>query len=203
MALRYARALYAAEAVSIWVVPSAPPHSLAGRQGQLFEPREQDLPPTFYGYPMKSGHGSAMPIGALAADPPGPLPTREVRNKGVPSPSRERATAEIGLMLTSALATAGWQAGFKFRQQVPIDHFIVDFACLSERLIVGSMAEPARIEVAGREGGGVRKIRGCWRVWNSDVKQKPRGVDPVSLRSPPPTPPARGEPTRRTGGASP
>ena len=25
---------------------------------------------------------------------------------------------------------------FKFRQQVPIDHFIVDFACLSKRLIV-------------------------------------------------------------------
>jgi very-short-patch-repair endonuclease len=28
------------------------------------------------------------------------------------------------------------QAGFKFRQQVPIDHFIVDFACLSQRVIV-------------------------------------------------------------------
>jgi very-short-patch-repair endonuclease len=28
------------------------------------------------------------------------------------------------------------QAGFKFRRQVPIDHFIVDFACLSNRLIV-------------------------------------------------------------------
>jgi len=28
------------------------------------------------------------------------------------------------------------QAGFRFRQQVPIDHFIVDFACLSERLII-------------------------------------------------------------------
>jgi very-short-patch-repair endonuclease len=28
------------------------------------------------------------------------------------------------------------QAGFKFRQQVPIDQFIVDFACLSERLVV-------------------------------------------------------------------
>ena len=28
------------------------------------------------------------------------------------------------------------QIGFKFRQQVPVDRFIVDFACLSERLIV-------------------------------------------------------------------
>jgi very-short-patch-repair endonuclease len=28
------------------------------------------------------------------------------------------------------------RAGFKFRQQVPIDQFIVDFACLSKRLIV-------------------------------------------------------------------
>jgi very-short-patch-repair endonuclease len=27
-------------------------------------------------------------------------------------------------------------AGQKFRRQVPIDHFIVDFACLSHRLII-------------------------------------------------------------------
>src|SRR6478672_11290576 len=28
------------------------------------------------------------------------------------------------------------QVGFKFRQQVPIDHFVVDFACVPGRLIV-------------------------------------------------------------------
>jgi very-short-patch-repair endonuclease len=31
------------------------------------------------------------------------------------------------------------QVGFKFRQQVPIDRFIVDFACLSQRSSLRSM----------------------------------------------------------------
>ena len=73
------------------------------------------------------------------------------------------------------------QVGCKFRQQVPIDHFIVDFACLSRRLIVevdGGTHSTDR-EVAGdarRErylkDQGFRILR----VWNADVRENMEGV---------------------------
>ena len=73
------------------------------------------------------------------------------------------------------------QAGFKFRQQVPIDHFIVDFACLSERLIVevdgGTHSTEDELRRDARRerylnDQGFRVLR----VWNSDVMQNMEGV---------------------------
>src|SRR4051812_37863060 len=73
------------------------------------------------------------------------------------------------------------RAGFKFRQQVPIDHFIVDFACLSQRLIIevdggthGTDGEIARDRRRGRylQDQGFRILR----VWNSEVRENIEGV---------------------------
>ena len=88
------------------------------------------------------------------------------------------------------------QSGCKFRQQVPIDHFIVDFACLSRRLIVEvdggthstdrEIARDARRERYLKEQG-FRILR----VWNADVRENMEGVmDTIVavLDTPPPDP---------------
>jgi ring-1,2-phenylacetyl-CoA epoxidase subunit PaaD len=92
------------------------------------------------------------------------------------------------------------QAGFKFRQQVPIDRYIVDFACLPKRLIVEvdggthstdeEVARDVRREQYLRDQG-FRILR----VWNSDVRENIDGVmDTIvgALGPPPPTPPPQG-----------
>ena len=90
-------------------------------------------------------------------------------------------------------------AGFKFRQQVPIDHFIVDFACLSNRLIVevdggthGTNEEIARDRRREQylRDQGFRIVR----VWNSEVRENIDGVmDTIvdALGPPPPSPPRK------------
>jgi very-short-patch-repair endonuclease len=91
------------------------------------------------------------------------------------------------------------QAGFKFRQQVPIDQFIVDFACLSERLIIevdggthSTDQEVARDVKHARymKDQGFRILR----VWNSDARQNLEGVmDAIvaALHTPTPDPSPR------------
>jgi very-short-patch-repair endonuclease len=92
------------------------------------------------------------------------------------------------------------QTGFKFRQQVPIDHFIVDFACLSERLIIevdggthSTDREVARDVRRERylKDQGFRIVR----VWNSNVGQNLEGVmDTIvaALHTPTPDPSPQG-----------
>jgi very-short-patch-repair endonuclease len=92
------------------------------------------------------------------------------------------------------------QAGCKFRQQVPIDHFIVDFACLSRRLIVevdGGTHSTDR-EVA-REARRERYLKDqgfrILRVWNADVRENMEGVmDTIvgALDTPTPDPSPQG-----------
>src|SRR5262245_2850868 len=99
------------------------------------------------------------------------------------------------------------QAGYKFRQQVPIDHFIVDFACFSKRLIVevdgGTHSTDTEIS---RDTRRERYLHDqgfqVLRFWNSDVRQNIEGVmDTIvgALGPPPPAPPRKGEggPSRR------
>jgi ring-1,2-phenylacetyl-CoA epoxidase subunit PaaD len=93
------------------------------------------------------------------------------------------------------------QVGFKFRQQVPIDHYIVDFACLSKRFIVEvdggtHSADEKNARDKRREqylrGQGFRVLR----VWNSEVRENIDGVmDTIvdALGPPPPSPPRKGE----------
>ena len=103
------------------------------------------------------------------------------------------------------------QAGFKFRQQVPIDHFIVDFACLSSRLIVEvdggthstdeEIARDKRREQYLRDQGFQ-----VLRVWNSEVRENIEGVTDTivgALGPPPPSPPRRGEGSPLRRGAAP
>jgi very-short-patch-repair endonuclease len=69
-------------------------------------------------------------------------------------------------------------AGYKFRRQLPIDFYIVDFICLSERLIIeldGSQhadsAHDAKRDAYLRSQG-FRIIR----VWNNDLFTNEEGV---------------------------
>jgi ring-1,2-phenylacetyl-CoA epoxidase subunit PaaD len=92
-------------------------------------------------------------------------------------------------------------AGFKFRQQVPIDHFIVDFACLSNRLVVevdgGTHSTDEEIARDARRERYLRDQGFCVvRVWNSEVRENIDGVMDMivgALGPPPPSPPRKGE----------
>jgi very-short-patch-repair endonuclease len=89
--------------------------------------------------------------------------------------------------------------GFRFRRQVPIGRYVVDFACLEARVIVevdggqhGDEMDDER--TAWLESQGFRVVR----FWNSDVLGNTDGVVEsifMALRAdPPPRPcPARGE----------
>jgi len=96
--------------------------------------------------------------------------------------------------------------GHKFKRQVPIGPYVVDFTCLGRRLVVevdgGQHAENRRDEVRDaylrREGFRVL------RFWNNDVLKNTQGVlevilseleipSPGSLRSPPSPASGRGE----------
>ena len=83
-------------------------------------------------------------------------------------------------------------AGHKFRRQVPIDSFIVDFLCPSARLIV---------ELDGGQHGGPNDERRdahlrrqgfrIMRVWNDELFTNEEGVAEaimIALRSPLPNP---------------
>ncbi len=78
-----------------------------------------------------------------------------------------------------------WQAlrnqqleGLKFRRQVPLDGYILDFACFEAMLIVevdgGQHSESRRDDVRDRHFGakGFRTLR----VWNDEVIQNIDGV---------------------------
>ena len=67
--------------------------------------------------------------------------------------------------------------GYKFKRQVPIDSFIVDFVCLRHRLIVeadggqhGSEADARRD--AYLKSQGFRLLR----LWNNDILNNEEGV---------------------------
>ena len=70
--------------------------------------------------------------------------------------------------------------GHKFRRQVPIDTYVVDFCCIAERLIVeldGEQHADARKDyddsrAKDLQGRGFRVLR----FWNSEVLQESEGV---------------------------
>jgi very-short-patch-repair endonuclease len=67
---------------------------------------------------------------------------------------------------------------FKFRRQVPIDHFIADFVCFSARLIVeldGSQHAESTHDItrdAYLRAQGFRLLR----IWNDDILARPDAV---------------------------
>ena len=69
--------------------------------------------------------------------------------------------------------------GYKFRRQVPLGRFIVDFACYDARLVVevdgGQHAERTSEDLARTawlESRGFRVLR----FWNNEVMENPDGV---------------------------
>ena len=69
-------------------------------------------------------------------------------------------------------------ANFKFRRQVPFQHFILDFVCFERRFVIeidgsqhdSSQADAARDAALAAEGFQVA------RYWNNDVLQRPGAV---------------------------
>ena len=106
-----------------------------------------------------------------------------------------------------------WQAlrnkqleGLKFKRQVPLDGYILDFVCFDARLIVevdgGQHAESQSDEIRDRylTSEGFRVLR----FWNNDVLRNTSGVlevilgalaepSPGALRAPPSPASGRGE----------
>ena len=69
--------------------------------------------------------------------------------------------------------------GSRFRRQVPLGPYVVDFACLSVRLVIevdggqhGWRAEQDRLRTAWLEGNGFRVLR----FWNNEVLGNMEGV---------------------------
>jgi len=66
----------------------------------------------------------------------------------------------------------------RFRRQVPIDHYIVDFACLEARLIIEAdggqhwESQSDQTRDAYLQSQGFRVLR----LWNNDILANPDGV---------------------------
>ena len=81
--------------------------------------------------------------------------------------------------------------GHKFRRQVPLGRYVVDFACLEARLIVevdggqhGWRAAADAARTAWLKGNGFRVLR----FWNNEVLGNLAGVLDTIRRHLPPTP---------------
>lgn len=90
-------------------------------------------------------------------------------------------------------------AAFKFKRQVPIERYIVDFVCLRERLIVeadGSQHAESAYDTARDAWLKAQGFR-ILRFWNNDILNNPEGVATAvlaALNNPsPPTPLPQGE----------
>jgi very-short-patch-repair endonuclease len=99
-------------------------------------------------------------------------------------------------------------AGYRFRRQVPLGIYVVDFLCFSKRLILeidggqhAPLEEADRARTAWLEAQGFRVLR----FWNTDVLANPDGVCVSILRAlhdqdtPYPSPPPQGGGNRREG----
>jgi very-short-patch-repair endonuclease len=89
-------------------------------------------------------------------------------------------------------------SGYKFKRQMPLDHYIVDFVCLRHRLVIEADGGQHSEAADGRRDGYIRSqgFR-ILRFWNSDIFGNEEGVitsilDALSTPLPNPSP-ARGE----------
>jgi very-short-patch-repair endonuclease len=112
---------------------------------------------------------------------------------------------ELRNNLTDAERKLWWKlryrqvGGYRFRRQVPIGRYIVDFACLSHRLLIeldgsqhGENIAYDRVRTRWLESRGYRVLR----FWNGDVLQDVEGVLEAIYRvlseTPHPNPPPQG-----------
>ena len=91
-------------------------------------------------------------------------------------------------------------AGYKFKRQVVIESYIVDFVCLEARLIIEAdggqhleQQEEDRIRTRNLESLGYRVIR----FWNDEILRDTQAVveciHNILIKSPLPSPPPEGE----------
>src|SRR5919202_396192 len=131
--------------------------------------------------PVRESHGFRTPLAAVAASRPSPSREREeLRCRMTTEPRTFARTLRRQQTSSEELL---WQQlrgrrldGFKFRRQVPIGRYVVDFLCLHAKLIV---------EVDGRQHGWeadydaerTRTLEGMGfvvlRVSNEDVRGSP------------------------------
>ncbi|MBM3951426.1 MAG: DUF559 domain-containing protein [Rhodospirillales bacterium] len=85
--------------------------------------------------------------------------------------------------------------GAKFRRQVPIGRYVVDFACLERRLVIE--ADGGQHASSGDDAVRTDWLESrCFRVlrfWNRDILENPEGIAAAileSLAEPQPTPPS-------------
>src|SRR5947208_2085175 len=76
-------------------------------------------------------------------------------------------------------------AGYKFRRQYPIGRFIVDFACITFRLIVEADGGQHAQEPRDARRGAILEAQG-WRIlrfWNNEILDNTEGVIETVLRT--------------------
>ena len=89
-------------------------------------------------------------------------------------------------------------AGYKFKRQMPLDHYIVDFVCLAHRLVIEADGGQHSQEADARRDAYIRSqgFR-ILRFWNDEIFTNEDGVITAildALSTPLPNPsPARGE----------
>ena len=104
-------------------------------------------------------------------------------HKDIPPQSRQFAKAMRNNATDAerrlwSIVRAGRLEGFKFKRQVPLDGYILDFICFEAKLIVeadGSQhSESVRDQMRDRhfETAGYRTLR----FWNNDILANPEGV---------------------------
>ena len=84
----------------------------------------------------------------------------------------------------------GHRSGYKFKRQVPIDRFIVDFVCYEERLIIeldGGQHQDAVEYDKQRTDALMKRGFRVVRFWNHDVLQNVNAVLEVILETLSPT----------------
>ena len=89
-------------------------------------------------------------------------------------------------------------AGYKFKRQMPLDHYIVDFVCLAHRLVIEADGGQHSEEADARRDAYIRSqdFR-ILRFWNDEIFTNEDGVTTAildALSTPLPNPsPAMGE----------
>jgi very-short-patch-repair endonuclease len=95
-------------------------------------------------------------------------------------------------------------AGYKFKRQLPVDHYIADFACLQHRLIVEADGGQHNESESDRQRDNHLRNQGfrVLRFWNTEIFENEEGVLARILdviESPLPNPsPAKGRGAKET-----
>jgi very-short-patch-repair endonuclease len=98
-------------------------------------------------------------------------------------------------------------AGYKFKRQLPIDGYIVDFACPARRLIVEADGGQHNESAADARRDASLRAQGfrVLRFWNDDIFQNEEGVLTSivdALQAPLPARPRRASPPQLKGGGA-